>query len=261
MINLIKYPILSRRKEIVHFSTTRTGGVSSGNYDSLNLGIYSGDKDENISENFSRLCDFLNIDRKSLFLPYQTHSDQILIIDKSFISSGVWEQEQLLYGKDALITNEKNILIGVTTADCVPLLLFDIENKVVAGIHAGWRGTFAKIVSKTIEKMQSEYHSNLSDILAVIGPSISPAVYEVGEELFDLFKNEGFDIKIIFTRSDGKLFLDLWKANENLLLEKGVRKENIEISGHCTFSENDKFFSARRLGIKSGRIISVIGLR
>ncbi|VBB48210.1 conserved hypothetical protein [uncultured Paludibacter sp.] len=261
MINLITYPLLSQFKEINHFTSTRNSGVSEGNFSSLNLGLYSTDKQEFIQENFNLLFNFTGIKPEQLFIPHQTHSDEIIVIDEDFLTKTRETQQFLLYGKDGLITKISDIYIGVTTADCVPILIYDPKQKAVAAVHAGWRGTCSKILSKTIEKMQSEFNSHPDDLFAVFGPSISVDVYNVGNELVDEFQKTGFDTKEIFQLKDGKYHLDLWKANRNLLLEKGLKKENIEISGHCTFSEPDKFFSARKLGIKSGRMISVIGLK
>lgn len=260
MIDLITYPIFSQFNEINHFTSTRKSGVSEGDFSSLNLGLYSGDKPENIQENFKLLFDFTGIKPHQLFIPHQTHGEEIIVIDQTFLQENSETQQSHLYGKDALITNIPNVYIGVTTADCVPILIYDRVKKVVGAIHAGWRGTCAKIVSKTIEKMREKFGSNPSDMFAVIGPSISVEVYNVGNELVDEFEKAGFIINDIFQQKNEKIYLDLWKANESLLLKSGIKKENIEISRRCTFSEPETFFSARKLGVKSGRMISVVGL-
>lgn len=260
LINLITYPLLSSFKEINHFTTTRNSGVSEGNFSSLNLGLYSGDKPEFILENFNLLFNFTGIKPEQLFIPHQTHGDEILVVDEHFLKENSKNQQTLLYGKDALITNKPNIYIGVTTADCVPILIYDSKQKSVAAVHSGWRGTCSKIVSKTIEKMCEEFGSNPTDMFAVIGPSISMDAYNVGDELIDEFEKAGFNAEEIFQLKNEKHHLDLWKANKNLLLEKGLKKENIEVSGRCTFTEHETFFSARKLGIKSGRMISVVGI-
>lgn len=260
LINLITYTLFSQFKEMNHFTSTRNTGVSEGDFFSLNLGLYSGDKPDFIQKNFNLLFDFTGIKSHQLFIPHQTHGDKIIIVDEKFLQEKSEKQQSLLYGKDALITNLSDIYIGVTTADCVPVLIYDPAKKVVGAIHAGWRGTCAKIISKTIEKMSEKFGSNPTDMIAVIGPSISVDVYNVGDELVDEFENAGFKTSEIFQQKNEKIHLDLWKANENLLLEKGLKKENIEISGRCTFTEYETFFSARKLGIKSGRMISVIGI-
>ncbi|MGC3978327.1 MAG: peptidoglycan editing factor PgeF [Paludibacteraceae bacterium] len=260
MIKLITYPIFSQFEEINHFTSTRNTGVSQGDFFSLNLGVYSGDEAENIQKNFNLLFDFIGIKPYQLFIPHQTHGDEIMVIDNPFLNQDNETQKTLLYGKDALITNLPNVYVGVTTADCVPILIYDPVKKAVGAVHAGWRGTCAKVLSKTIEKMGTVFNSNPSDMLAAIGPSISVNVYDVGNELIAEFKNAGFNTYEIFQLKDEKVYLDLWEANGNLLLEKGLRNKNIEVTGRCTFTEYETFFSARKLGIKSGRMISVIGI-
>lgn len=260
MIELITYPLFSEFNEINHFTSTRKSGVSQGDFFSLNLGLYSGDEPDNIQKNFNLLFDFTGIKPHQLFIPHQTHGDEIIVIDKKFTQESPENQQSLLYGKDALITNIPDIYIGVTTADCVPILIYDPVKKAVGAVHAGWRGTCGKIVSKTIEQMCEKFGSNPNDMFAVIGPSISVNVYNVGNELVDEFEKAGFKTNEIFQQKNEKIHLDLWKANENLLLEKGLKIENIEIAKRCTFTEHETFFSARKLGIKSGRMISVIGI-
>lgn len=260
LINLITYPLLSAFKEVTHFTTTRQGGVSEGSYASLNLGLYSGDKPENIKENFSHLGNFTKINPEKIFLPYQTHGDEVLVIDSDFLEKNKSEQQIELHGKDALISNQPNVYMGVSTADCVPILLYDPVQKAVAAVHAGWRGTAQLIAGQAIRQMTNAFGCKPENLVGVIGPSISPAVYEVGEELIRPFGTNGFIIDRIFRHSEGKIQLDLWQANEDVLVRYGMRQENIEIACRCTFSEQDTFFSARRLGIKSGRMISVIGM-
>ncbi|MFV0472061.1 MAG: peptidoglycan editing factor PgeF [Paludibacteraceae bacterium] len=259
MIELVTYPMLFRFNEIKHFTSTRNFGISAGSFSTLNLGLYSEDKPECVRENFNRLFDFTGIKPYQLFIPHQTHGDEVLVIDRKFLKQSKQHQQTLLYGKDAVICNLPAIYIGVTTADCVPVLLYDPIQKAVGAIHAGWRGTCAKIVAKTVERMKIEFDSNPSNMLAVIGPSISANAYSVGEELMGEFEKVGFNSEDIFHKKGEMLYLDLWKANESVALETGIKKENIEISGRCTFSECKTFFSARKLGIKSGRMISVIG--
>lgn len=161
---------------------------------------------------------------------------------------------------DALITRTPNVCIGVTTADCVPLLFYDPQKNVIAVAHAGWRGTCARIAEKTVKSFIEKYNSDPSDIFATIGPSISAEVYKVGAELIENFKNAGFDLSEIVKMKDEAFFLDLWKANHLSLENAGILSEHIEIAGICTFTQHEKYFSARRLGIKSGRMLNGIML-
>ena len=258
---MITYNLLNRYKEIAHFCTSRQGGVSMGNYASFNLSPFSGDKPENYLENQHVLCNKLGIDSEKLIIPFQTHGTEIREIDERFFHLSANEKSLYLNGVDAIFTQLRGVCIGVTTADCVPLLFFDPIKQVIAAAHAGWRGTCARIAEKTVHALIEKYNCRTADIQVVIGPSISVAVYEVGKEVIDNFQAVGFDISKISENRGDSIFLNLWKANQQSLIKAGVLAENIEIAGICTFTEHERFFSARRLGIKSGRLLSGIMLK
>jgi len=258
---MITYDILDSYKEIAHFCTDRKGGVSMGNYASFNLSPFSGDKPENVNKNKEILCKQLGIDAEKLIIPYQTHGTKTLKIDDLFFKLSQQEKTQALIGIDALFTHLPNVCIAVTTADCVPLLFFDPQKQVIAVAHAGWRGTCSRIAEKTVYNLIDKFHSNPADIRVVIGPSISSKVYEVGKDVVDNFSNAGFDISQIVEVRNKSFFLDLWKANQQSLQNTGILSEHIEISGICTYTHHDRFFSARRLGIKSGRMTSGIMIK
>jgi len=258
---MITYHLFEQQNEIAHFCTSREGGVSVGNYASFNLSPFSGDNPEHFEQNLKLLADQLGTAPDRIIIPYQTHETEVRLIDTEFLNLSASERKEYLNGVDALITKLPNICIGVTTADCVPLLFFDPVQKVVAAAHAGWRGTCGRIAGKTIQALVQHYHCQPENILVTIGPSISTNAYNVGKELVENFELAGFDTAEIFENRDEVLFLDLWKANRNSLLDAGIKPEHIEISGICTFTEHEKFFSARRLGIKSGRMLSGIMLK
>ncbi len=258
---IIKYDSLSQHNEIAHFCTTRHGGVSVGNYASFNLGAYAGDTDEAVKQNYKLLANLVGIEPEQFIVPYQTHSNHVLIVNKSFLDCPPDKRHIKLNGVDALVTNQPGICIGVTTADCVPILFYDQKKKVVAAAHAGWRGTCSKIAEVTVTEMRDKFGCQPTDIEAVIGPSISGKVYNVGTEVLGAFSSASFPVELIFSNESGNLLLDLWLANRWLLEQAGIPSEQIEVSGHCTYTEHEQFFSARRLGIKSGRLLSGIMLR
>lgn len=174
-----------------------------------------------------------------------------------------------LEGVDALVTNVPGVAISVRTADCIPVLLYDPVHKAVAAVHAGWRGTVQHISLKVIDRMRELYGTRASDLLAVIGPGIGPDSFQVGQEVADAFAAAGFPMeKILSDRGpkkpsvknpmNGGLHLDLWEANRWLLIMSGVLADNIQISGICTYLNNDLFYSARREGIKCNRMITSI---
>jgi YfiH family protein len=258
---LLTFDIFNSFGNLTHFCTSRFGGVSKGCFASLNLSPYSGDSFENFHRNLQIVSEETGINSQNFIIPFQTHEDKILVIDEEYFKLSDEIKNKKLLGIDAIITKHKNICIGVTTADCVPILLYDANIKVIAVVHAGWRGTCVRLVEKTINQMQRAFGVIPADIHALLGPSISPEAYEVGNELFEPFSNAGFNISTIFKGKNGKQFLNLWEANRQLLVKSGVPGSQIQISGICTYTQHEDFFSARRLGINSGRMLSAIMLK
>ena len=246
------------------FSTIR--GEGSGNYDGFNITPYCGDSPLHIAMCRESLCAQLGIADSQLILPYQTHSDKIAVIDNHFMQLSDEERYKTLQGIDAVVTALPHICIGVSTADCIPILLHDTKRGAIAAIHAGWRGTLAMIACKVIDKMKRLYGSSTGDIDAIIGPGISLDAFEVGDEVYEEFRKAGFAMEQIARRypttaGGEKWHIDLWEANSLLLQQCGVAREKIHIAGVCTYKNHSDFFSARRLGIKSGRIFNGILLK
>ena len=248
----------------IAFSTMR--GEGTGNYGGFNITPYCGDSPRHVEMCRASLCAQLGIADSQLILPYQTHSDKVAVIDSHFLQLSNDEQYKALQGIDAIVTALPHICIGVSTADCIPVLLHDAKRNVIAAIHAGWRGTVAGIVKKSIEVMRHRYNSCASDIRAIIAPGISIDAFEVGDEVYEEFCKAGFAMQQIAKRypaTDGgeKWHIDLWEANKLQLMRCGVDEKSIEVAGICTYNNHAEFFSARRLGIKSGRIFSGILLK
>lgn len=236
-LTIYQFQQFSLLNEITHFVSTRQGGVSQGNCSSLNLGYNTNDLAENVQKNREILAKTFST---SFNFPQQTHKNHVQIVTKDNHST-------FFEDTDALITNEPTLGIAVLFADCVPVLVYDPEKKVVAVIHAGWRGTVAKIVEKTIEKMVAVFNCNPTNILAGIGPSISPHVYEVGTEVI-VEVEKAFGSKTPFITNEqenGKAHLNLWECNKQCLLNTGVLEKNIQIAGICTQKNADTFFSVR----------------
>lgn len=174
-----------------------------------------------------------------------------------------------LEGVDALMTDVPGVAISVRTADCIPVLLYDPVHMAIAAVHDGWRGTVQRLSQKVIAEMQNRYGTNAKDLKAVIGPGIGPESFQVGQEVASEFRNAGFPMGQILkdcgpkspTEANpmaGGLHIDLWTANKWLLEEAGVLSANIQVAGICTYKRYDRYFSARREGVKCGRIINVI---
>lgn len=250
----------SLHTQVTAFSTTRNGGVSKGDYASMNCTPYTGDDIEAVQRNQQLLCTALHIEKEQLIIPYQTHSVNALVIDKEFLQQNAEKRNEQLQNIDALITQEKGVCLCVSTADCTPILLYDRKQQVIAAIHAGWRGSVNYIVRKTLEQMNRLYNTQGEDIFAAIGPCIGFDAFEVGDEVYDAFKQNDFPMEYIsgWKPETHKWHIDLQMANSVQLIDFGVPTEQIDICDICTFTHYEKFFSARRLGIKSGRILSGI---
>lgn len=251
--------------DVIAFSTTRHGGASKGNYGELNINPYCGDNAAAITANREALCKTLNIEDCHLFLPHQVHDIECLDVTEDVLHASPKQRQQLLEGKDALMTSLPHVCIGVSTADCIPVLLYDPRHHAKAAIHAGWRGTVSRIVKETFRKMQRRYGTLPEDTLAVIGPGITLKNFEVGQEVYDDFAAHGFDMRLIAQKfpcknnpSQEKWHINLPLCNQLQLESVGVPRGNIQQSGICTYDDVADFFSARRLGINSGRIYTGI---
>ena len=247
------------------FSSTRHGGFSKGHYAAFNINHYCGDSEDSISKNRTLLCDLLGIKDDYLLMPHQVHLTEIVAIDEAFLGRSSEEQKERLEGVDALMTNVPGVCIGVSTADCIPVLLYDKVHHASCAIHAGWRGTVKRIVEKAVAKMMTVYGSRPEDIIAQIGPGIHLESFEVGDEVYDTFAKEGFTMETISRRypaNDGsaqeKWHIDLPMCNRQQLLDSGIPLSQIAVSPICTFQQHDTYFSARHLGINSGRIFTGI---
>lgn len=234
---------------VTAFSTTRQGGCSTGNYAAFNINGYCGDDEVHIAANKVALCGLLGIDSNRLVMPHQVHDCVVRRIDGP--------QQGVIEGVDAVMTDVPQLCIGVSTADCIPVLLYDSTHRAVSAVHAGWRGTVLRIVQKAVETMRDTYGTAPADLQAVIGPGISLDSFEVGDEVYDQFLSAGFDMQPI-SRREAKWHIDLPMCNRLQLMEAGVPADHIQMTNICTYQQYDRYFSARRLGIQSGRIYTGI---
>ena len=250
---------------VTAFSSTREGGYSEGRYGEFNINRYCGDDVEHIRQNRALLCEQLNIHDNHLIIPHQVHEAENIVIDNDFLSLSASERQQRLEGVDALMTDVPEVCIGVSTADCIPVLLYDPVQHVIAAIHAGWRGTVKRIVEKTIAAMITKYGTEASNLQAQIGPGIHLESFEVGDEVYETFAEAGFAMETIsrkYPAHDGsaieKWHIDLPECNRQQMLTCGIPDSQITVSEICTYQQHERFFSARRLGIHSGRIFTGI---
>jgi len=249
-LSVFKFESFKKYKDIAHLVTTKEGWISG------NKPRFTGDSEAIYSGFRKELAISCELDADQFVFPRQTHSDGVVIVTSENVTDTIDDT-------DALITNERGLFICVQTADCVPILLFDPVKKVVAAIHAGWKGTISKIAKKTIMQMTEKFGCNPADIVAGIGPSIHIHAYEVGPEVVEAVESSFSNSPALLKPSmnEGKAYFDLWEANQTVLMESGIPEENIELMGLCSFEQADLFYSARRDGTDTGRMVSGIRLK
>lgn len=259
-VPLIKYDLLEKTGLVEHGFSTRKGGVSKGYFSTMNLSFTRGDDTDLVRQNYSIIGAELNMPMERMVLSAQTHTTNIRIVSEKDAGKGV-VREKDYEDVDGLMTNIPQLPLVTFYADCVPLFFLDPVNKVIALSHSGWRGTVQKMGKVTVEKMQSEYGSNPEDILSCIGPSICQKCYEVSEDVADEFKSAFNNSDMMYKKENGKYQLDLWKANEMVLQEAGIRKCNIENREICTCCNKDVLFSHRATDGKRGNLAAFMMLR
>jgi YfiH family protein len=230
------------------FVTTRHGGVSGGPYESLNLGLHVGDDPENVLENRRRAAAALNVDRADLVFCEQSHHRNVHLVTAADRGRGTLSRDDAIPATDALVTAESGVGLVVMVGDCVPIVLYDPVAHVLACVHAGWRGTVARVSEATVEAMAS-LGSRPRDIIAGLGPAISPDLYQVGDDVVaaaaGCFGPRG-TAGVIRPDGAGKWLFDLWAANLTVLREAGLRDDNLHVAALPTGrAGGDTFFSDR----------------
>jgi YfiH family protein len=258
---------------LLHGFSTRDGGISQVYGGStLNLGWTKEDDPTSVAENRRRFLGTVYGERAGSVLVgvKQIHSSIVRVVrkgDGALEGRLQTEEGKAVLEGDGLITDVPGVLLGVGTADCVPVLVVDVTKRVVAAFHAGWRGTVARIVERGITMMQEEYGSRAVDIVAAVGPSIGPCCYTVGEEVGSEFGRQFRYAEELFVRpsDSGEVRLNLWEANRRQLLDAGVAKTNIAMMRECTACARNqsgalRYFSHRAEQGVAGRMLNVVGV-
>lgn len=202
---------------------------------------------EAVIDNRKALMEELNWDLDKCVFAHQTHTDNIHKVIKEDIGKGAYSDESAIPECDALYTREKNILLGVFTADCVPVLIYDKEQHIIAAIHAGWRGTTKEITKKMCEKLIYEEDCDPKELYAFIGPAADFFSYEVDQDVIDEMKKMSFNIeKYMIKKSNGKYLIDNKRMNYQMLRDAGIPDLNIMVHDGDTMSNEEDFFSWRR---------------
>ncbi len=250
---MIKSKLIGKYKNISHGFFNKLGGYSDGIYKSLNCGKGSRDKKKNINKNINKVCKKIGCTKSKLILLNQIHSNKVFWINKI--------PKKNLKG-DSMFTNKKKYALGILTADCAPIFIFDPRKYMIAAIHAGWKGAYKKIIYKTICNFKKR-GSKIQELIVVIGPCISKYNYEVKKDFLNKFINQNKNNSRFFSFSKKKIFFSLNEFIVNQLEDIGIK--NIEIINKDTYLSKNNFFSSRR-SLKNkyydyGRNISVIMIK
>lgn len=258
----LTYPALEETHTVVHGFSTRLGGVSQGIYSSMNLSFTRGDEEEAVKENYRRIAEAIGFSYDSIVCSDQTHTTNVLRVGQKDCGNGITYPRPYT-DVDGLITDEPGVTLATFYADCVPLYLVDPVRKAIGLSHSGWRGTVGKIGKVTVEAMVKEFGCKPENMIAAIGPSICMDCYEVSEDVADAFQQEfpGWEKEILLDKKNGKYQLDLWKANEIVLIEAGVKKEHISVTDICTCCNPGLLFSHRASHGKRGNLGGFLCLR
>lgn len=260
---MLQYPVISKLEIVKHGFSTRIGGVSEGVCSSMNLSFSRGDREAHVKENFKRIGQILEIEEEAFTFSDQTHTTNVKVIKEEDKGKGL--TRKLDYSDvDGLITNVPGICLSTFFADCVPLFFIDPVNHAIGLSHSGWRGTVGKIGKITIEKMTKEFKSSPDDIIVAIGPSICKDCYEVSQDVITEFQ-KAFDIacwkELYYKKENGKYQLDLWKANEILLLEAGIQHKHLMVTNICTCCNDKWLFSHRASQGRRGNLGAFLMLK
>lgn len=261
-VGFLTFPSLSQLNFINHAFSTRVGGISSGEFKSMNLNYKRGDNPENVTENYKIFCKAAGFDFNTLVSSAQDHNINVRCVTSKDCGIGITRSHDIP-SVDALVTNEPDVTLVTHYADCTPLLLADPEKKVIALAHAGWRGTINKIGETTVDMMQAKYGCDPSDIIAVVGPAIGACCYEVDTPVYEKFASLTELKPAYFTKSlgHGKYLIDLKETNRRMLLEAGLLSINITISDVCTKCNSGLLYSHRASGGKRGGLIAMMCIR
>jgi len=245
-----------------HGFSTRHAGLSSGAYSALNLGFSCGDDPGKVSGNRRLFFAVFGVEPERVFTVRQVHGDQVFLVDHR-VSSTTAHKEAVLPEADALVTACPGTAVATTHADCVPIILVDPIHRVVAAVHAGWRGTLRGIVRKVLLIMAEKFDTEPNLLLAAIGPAIGSCCYTVSAELYEEFQTKYHWLELTRTKQgqEGYPTLNLPELNKELLVQHGVLPERIDVSTLCTSCHPRDFFSYRRDQGRTGRHLSLVLLK
>ena len=258
---LLQFPALAETGMVKHCFTTRAGGVSEGMFSALNLSFTRGDNPEAVMENYRRVARALEVDFERIVCSDQTHTTNVRAVTEADAGKGLVRPKDYT-DVDGLITDVPGLTLVTFFADCVPLYFVDPVHRAIGLSHSGWRGTVARMGQATLEAMKTQYGTCPEDVICAIGPSICQDCYEVSEDVAEEFQKEfpGNESEILIHKGNGKYQLDLWKANEIVLLDAGVRRPHLSVTDICTCCNPELLFSHRASHGKRGNLGAFLSL-
>lgn len=243
----ISFLLSGKFEGVKHGFSLRCGGVSEGEFESLNVGLRRGDDPFKAMKNIEICADSLELEKKNMTLTYQTHTANVRFVEEGDIGKGIFREWG--EGVDGIVTNLKNVPLMCYSADCVPTLLYAPKAQLIGAVHGGWRGTSENIISVAV-KVMVENGALCDDIRAFVGPCIGLCCYEVSCDVAEKFTDSY--PHCLKNLENGKYMLDLKGVTKAQLIGCNVKKENIDVSEYCTSCSNDLFFSHRKQNGKSG---------
>lgn len=259
----LEYPLLKNTGIVRHGFSTRLGGVSTGCFSSLNLSFDRGDDPKAVRENFRRIGASIGVRCEDMVLSKQTHTTNVRVVTDEDRGKGIVRKRDYT-DVDGLVTDVPGICLVTSYADCVPLYFVDPVKHVIGLSHSGWRGTVGKIGKKTVQAMEDNFGCDPENILAAVGPSVCMDCYEVSEDVICQFQKsfpEEDWPRLFYRKQNGKYQLDLWKANELIFLEAGIRPEHIAVTNVCTHCNSRILYSHRAMGDRRGNLCAFLALK
>lgn len=259
---LLRFPLLDETGIAENAFTTREGGVSKGIFESLNLSFTRGDDPDAVKENYRRIAAVFGKEVSDIVCSDQTHTTNVRRVDRTYGGCGVIKDRPYT-DVDGLVTDEPGLILATFYADCVPLYFVDPVHKAIGLSHSGWRGTVERMGQATLDKMKAEFGTDPGDVYAAIGPSICQDCYEVSEDVAGAFKETfaGHEDEILIDKGNGKYQLDLWKSNEIVMMDAGVKREHLAVTNICTCCNERLLFSHRASKGKRGNLGAFLMLR
>lgn len=262
-VPFLVFPRLRETGVVVHGFSTRLGGVSRGIFSSMNLSFARGDEEDCVRENFARLGRAMGFDCQRLVLSDQTHTTNVRVVTEEDVGKGFVRPRDYT-DVDAMVTNAPGLVLATFYADCVPLFLVDPVHRAIGLAHSGWKGTVGKIGKRTVEVMEEQYNTRPEDLVVAIGPSICQDCYEVSEDVIRQFQaafSPSWWKELFYEKENGKYQLNLWRANELIFREAGLRPEQIVTTDLCTCCNHELLFSHRASLGKRGNLGAFLMLR